>query len=51
MAYVYRPLTRSRMRPLECRLCGRGLADGVGVGAKMMPNGMALLCERHFHLD
>ena len=51
MAYVYPPITASRMRPLECRLCGRGLDDGVGLGAKNMPDGLALLCERHFHID
>ena len=51
MAFVYRPLASSKMRPLECRLCGRGLDDGVGLSAKQMPNGMALLCDRHFHLE
>ena len=51
MAYVYRPLASSRVRPLECRLCGRGLDDGEGLSSKRMPNGMALLCHRHFHLD
>ena len=50
MAYVYPPLTTSRMRPAECRLCGRGL-DDVGLSAKQMPDGLALLCHRHFHID
>lgn len=51
MAYVYPPLTASRVRPLECRLCGRGLDDGAGLSAKQMPNGVALLCHRHHHID
>ena len=48
LIYLYKPVVRSTAISADCSVCGRGLAEGYRVTARMLPEvGVRLFCHVH----
>ena len=42
---------QSSVSKVECYVCGKGLAEGHGISAKTLSNGIVLFCDVHYSMQ